>query len=145
MKNKSLNIFVFISFAALCFPMIVGLIKNNKPNLAGIVINDVNPDSLLKQDKSMWFSGEYQSLKDDYNNDHWAFKELFVRLNNQFYYNAFNQIRIDQFVAGKDGYVIAEAAIHSYYGNDFIGDEKIKEFVRKCKVLQDTLKKKILV
>ena len=41
----------------------------------------------------MWFSGEYQNLKDDYNNDHWAFKETFVRLNNQFYYKTFNQIQ----------------------------------------------------
>ena len=89
-KNKSYNLFVFIAFAALCYPLISGLLKkDNTPNLIGIVINNVNPDSLLKKDKSMWFSGEYQSLKDDYNNDHWAFKEKFVRLNNQFYYTNF--------------------------------------------------------
>ena len=86
-KTKSYNLFVIVAFIALCYPMIMGWIKkDNKPNLTGIVINDVNPDSLLKKDKSMWFSGEYQNLKDDYNNDHWAFKENFVRLNNQFYY-----------------------------------------------------------
>ncbi len=84
-KTKSYNLFVILAFVALCYPMIMGLMKqNNKPNLTGIVINDVNPDSLFKKDRSMWFSGEYQSLKDDYNNDNWAFKETFVRLNINF-------------------------------------------------------------
>ena len=55
----------------------------NKPNLAGLVISDEKP----KFTWSSWFDGGYQEVMDDYNNDHWAFKELFVRLNNQFYYN----------------------------------------------------------
>jgi hypothetical protein len=143
MGKKSYNGFVLIAFMAICIPMMWGFLKkDNKPNLTGIVINDVNPDSLLKKDKNMWFSGEYQSLKDDYNNDHWAFKESFVRLNNQFYYKAFNQIRVNQFVAGKDNYIFAEVAVNSYYGNDFIGLDKTNEFLRKCKVIQDTLSKK---
>ena len=66
MKIKQFNIFVLVAFTALVFPMISGWMhKDNKPHLTGIVINDVNPDSLLKQDKSLWFSGEYQTLKDD--------------------------------------------------------------------------------
>jgi hypothetical protein len=116
--------------------------KDNKPNLTGIVINNVNPDSLLKKDKSMWFSGEYQSLKDDYNNDHWAFKEKFVRLNNQFYFDAFNQIRVNSFVLGKDNYVYSEGYIFSAYGDDYVGEQKIKTKLQKAKVVQDSLKKK---
>jgi hypothetical protein len=54
--------------------------KDNKPNLTGIVINDVNPDSLLKKIKECGLVANINHLKDDYNNDHWAFKELFVRL-----------------------------------------------------------------
>ena len=143
MKNKSINVFVVIAFLSLAYPMIVGLInKNNVPNLVGIVVNPINPDSLLKKDKSMWFSGEYQTLKDDYNNDHWAFKEKFVRLNNQFYYDAFNQLRVNRFVSGKDNYVFSETFIYSAYGDDYIGKFKISEKLRKAKVIQDTLKKK---
>lgn len=143
MKNKSYNIFVIIAFAALIYPMIAGFIKtDNKPYLTGIVINDVNPDSLLKKDKNMWFSGEYQSLKDDYNNDHWAFKEAFVRLNNQFYYDAFNQIRVNSFVAGKDNYIYSETYIFSAFGDDYIGENAIKTKLEKAKIVQDTLKKK---
>ena len=90
----------------------------------------------------MWLSGEYQNLKDDYNNDHWAFKELFVRLNNQFYYSAFNQLRVNRFVSGKDNYVFSETFIFSAYGDDYIGEQKIISNLEKAKVVQDTLKKK---
>jgi hypothetical protein len=63
-KAKSYNLFVIIAFVAIAFPMVMGWMKkDNKPKLTGIVINDVNPDSLLKQDKGLWFSGEYQNLK----------------------------------------------------------------------------------
>jgi hypothetical protein len=142
-KNKSYNIFVLVAFAALAFPMIAGWMKkDNKPNLTGIVINNVNPDTLLKQDKGMWFSGEYQNLKDDYNNDHWAFKEKFVRLNNQLYYDAFNQIRVNQFVSGKDNYVYSEVYIFSAYGDDYLGEQKIVTKLQKAKVVQDSLKQK---
>lgn len=142
-KTKSYNLFVIIAFAALVFPLIAGFLKkDNNPKLVGLVINNVNPDSLLKKDKGMWFSGEYQNLKDDYNNDHWAFKEKFVRLNNQFYYKAFNQIRVNSFVSGKDNYVYSEGYIFSAFGDDFMGEQKIKTKLEKAKVVQDSLKKK---
>lgn len=143
MVKKSYNIFVLLAFGALVFPMLKGFLKtSNIPLLNGFVINNVNPDSLLKKDKSMWFSGEYQTLKDDYNNDHWAFKETFVRLNNQLYYDLFNQLRVSRFVSGKDNYVYSETFIYSAYGDDYIGKQIIEEKLRKAKVVQDTLKKK---
>lgn len=141
MKKKTYNLFVIIAFFAVAFPMLAGFMKKNKrPNLTGIVINDANPDSLFKM--AQWFSGEYQNLKDDYNNDHWAFKETFVRLNNQFYYNAFNQLRVNGFVSGKDNYVYSESYIFSAFGDDYMGAERIKTKLQKAKVVQDSLKKK---
>ena len=140
-KSKSYNLFVFVAFAALVFPMLAGFMKqDDRPYLTGIVINNVDPDSTFTKDQ--WFSGEYQNLKDDYNNDHWAFKELFVRLNNQFYYNAFNQLRVNGFVSGKENYVYSESYIFSAYGDDYMGSEKIKSRLEKLKVIQDTLKRK---
>ena len=142
-KPKTYNFLVIVAFIAITIPLISGFIKtDNVPNLIGIVINNVKPDTLLRQDKTMWLSGEYQNLKDDYNNDHWAFKELFVRLNNQFYYSAFNQLRVNRFVSGKDNYVFSETFIFSAYGDDYIGEQKIISNLEKAKVVQDTLKKK---
>lgn len=140
-KKKSYNLFVLIAFAALAFPMLKGFTKKDKnPHLAGIVVNNVNPDSLFKAEQ--WFSGEYQSLKDDYNNDHWAFKELFVRLNNQLYYDLFNQLRVSRFVSGKENYAFSETFIFSAYGDDYIGQQVIKTKLEKAKVVQDSLKRK---
>lgn len=139
MKKKTYNIFVLVAFASLLYPMLAGLTKkDNKPNLTGLVISDEKP--VLSTES--WLSREYQDLKDDYNNDHWAFKETFVRLNNQFYYQAFNQIRVNSFVLGKDNYVYSEGYIFSAFGDDYIGKEKIKSKLEKAKVIQDTLKKK---
>lgn len=139
MRQKQYNLFVVLAFIAISIPMVVGFIKkDDKPNLVGLVINDTKP----KLNNDTWFSGEYQSQTDDYNNDHWAFKESFVRLNNQFYYQAFNQIRVNSFVLGKENYVYSESYIFSAFGDDYIGQEKIRTKLQKAKILQDTLKKK---
>lgn len=140
-KKKSYNLLVLIAFAALAFPMLKGWTKKDKnPHLTGLVINNVNPDSLFKAEQ--WFSGEYQNLKDDYNNDHWAFKELFVRLNNQLYYDLFNQLRVNGFVSGKEHYVYSENYIFSAFGDDYMGEEKIRTKMEKARVVQDSLKRK---
>jgi hypothetical protein len=140
-KKKSYNLFVVIAFLALAFPMLKGFVTTDKnPHLTGIVINNVNPDSLFKS--GQWFSGEYQTLKDDYNNDHWAFKELFVRLNNQLYYDLFNQLRVNGFVSGKENYVYSEGYIFSAFGDDYLGSKPIRTKLEKAKVVQDSLKRK---
>ncbi|MBS1635266.1 MAG: hypothetical protein JST26_05040 [Bacteroidetes bacterium] len=139
--KKQYNIFVILAFLALAFPMLKGFVNKDKnPKLTGLVINNANPDSILSAET--WLSGQYQNLKDDYNNDHWAFKELYVRLNNQLYYDWFNQIRVNGFVSGKDNYVFSEGYLFSAYGDDFVGEEKIKSKIEKARVLQDTLRKK---
>ncbi len=112
--------------------------ENNKPNLTGIVMQDKRPEF----NKENWLSGYYQTQTDDYNNDHWCWKEKMVRWNNQLYYSLFNQIRVKDFVAIKDNYVISKYNILSAYGDDFIGDDVIKEKCRKIKVIQDSLKRK---
>ncbi len=112
--------------------------ENNKPNLIGIVMQDKRPEF----NKENWPSGYYQTQTDDYNNDHWCWKEKMVRWNNQLYYSLFNQIRVKDFVAIKDNYVISKYNILSAYGDDFIGDDVIKEKCRKIKVIQDSLKRK---
>ncbi|MGZ4099588.1 MAG: alginate O-acetyltransferase AlgX-related protein [Bacteroidia bacterium] len=110
----------------------------NKPNLTGIVISDEKP----KFSWESWFNGSYQEESEDYNNDHWSMKESMVRLNNQFYYKAFNQIRVNGFVIGKDDYVFSEGYIFSAFGDDLLSEEKVKTLLQKAKVVQDTLKKK---
>ncbi|MBK9284595.1 MAG: hypothetical protein IPM51_09790 [Sphingobacteriaceae bacterium] len=138
-KVKTYSIHLLLALIAISIPMMVSFTKDDhKPNLIGMVINDQKPE----MNKTNWFSGLYASEMDDYNNDCWAYKELMVKLNNQFYYDAFNIMRLDNFVTGKENYVFGESTIHSYYGADYMGKEKISEFLRKCKVIQDTLERK---
>jgi hypothetical protein len=148
-KNKTYSSYLIVALIALFVPMMVTYFKYtkresnedktyNKPNLVGIVINDNKPEFSWKN----WFNGSYQTESDDYNNDHWAYKEIMVRLNNQFYYKAFNQLRVNNFVSGKDDYVFSEGYIFSAFGDDLMKEEKVKDMLKKAKVIQDTLKKK---
>ncbi|MDP3557795.1 MAG: hypothetical protein Q8T03_10505 [Bacteroidota bacterium] len=148
-KNKTYSLHHVVILLAIAWPMLYAILKYqsreneedltyNKPNLVGIVISNEKPVF----SKASWFDGSYQSTSDDYNNDHWAYKERMVRLNNQFYYKAFNQIRVNGFVLGKNDYAFSEGYIFSAFGDDLIKEEKVKTLLQKAKVVQDTLKKK---
>lgn len=138
-SDKTLKNIWWILYFLFSLPALMTILnKDNKPNLTGILIHDKKPELT----KNTWFSGYYQKQMDDYNNDHWVWKEKMVRWNNQFYYTFFNEIRVNGFVAIKDNYVISKSYILSAYGDDFIGEEVIKEKCRKAKVIQDTLQKK---
>lgn len=148
-KQRTYSIHHLIALLALSLPMLFAYLKYinreskedityNKPNLIGLVISDEKPKFSIKD----WLDGSFQKLSDDYDNDHWSLKELMVRLNNQFYYKAFNQIRVNNFVIGKNDYVFSEGYIFSAYGDDLIKEEKVKSLLEKAKVIQDTLKTK---
>lgn len=137
--KKTYSIHSIIALIAIAIPLLISLVKkDNKPDLTGLVISDEKP----KLNSETWFNGAYQAEMDDYNNDHWSFKEWMVRLNNQVYYQFFNQIRVNGFVIGKEDYVFSESYIFSAFGDDLVKTEKVLDLMRKAKVVQDTLKKK---
>lgn len=148
-KQKTYSFHHVVILIALAWPMIYSIIKYqgrdgaddityNKPNLIGLVISNEKP----KFSTAGWLDGSYQAATEDYNNDHWAYKETMVRLNNQFYYTAFNQIRVNGFVIGKNDYVFSESYIFSAFGDDLMPELKVKTLLQKAKVVQDSLKKK---
>ncbi|MDI1355907.1 MAG: hypothetical protein PSX36_13380 [bacterium] len=138
-KIKTYSVHSLVALLVIGFPLLMSFIKSdNKPNLVGIVISDEKP----KFSRADWLDGTYQDEMDEYTSDRWAFKELMVRLNNQFYYDAFNDVRVNNFVSGKDNYVFAEGYIFSAFGDDLLKESKVSEKLRKAKVVQDTLKRK---
>jgi hypothetical protein len=138
-SKKTYSVHSVIALIALALPLLLSLFKSeNKPNLTGLVISDEKP----KLNSDAWFNGVYQQEMDDYNDDHWAFKEWMVRWNNQLYYKLFNQIRVNGFVIGKEDYVFSESYIFSAFGDDLVKDEKVMDLMRKAKAVQDTLKRK---
>lgn len=138
-KTKTYSFHCLVAFIAIALPLLISFVrKDDKPNLVGLVISDEKPE-LTRQS---WFNGTYQAEREDYYNDHWAFKEIMVRLNNQFYYKAFNQIRVNNFVIGKSDYVFSENYIFSAFGDDLMKEDKVVSLLEKAKVVQDTLKRK---
>ncbi len=82
-KNKTYSYHCVIALIAIALPLLISFTKkDNKPNLAGLVISDTKPEFTSKT----WLDGSYQTEKEGYNNDHWAFKEKMVRINNLLYH-----------------------------------------------------------
>ena len=88
-----------------------------------------------------WFSGEYQNSIDEY----WALNNhltpFFIKLNNQLNYSLFTKLSVDQCIIGDEMFLFHKIYVNTYYGRDFIGEEKLVEYVKKMKFLQDTLQK----
>ena len=148
-KMRGISLLNLLAFLGLSMPLILGYLKYagrdsdedveyNKPKLTGIVISDEKP----KLDRTSWFNGSYQRESDDYNSDHWSLKEHMVRLNNQWYYDLFRQLRVNGFVSGKEDYVFSESYIYSAFGDDLIPETTIRNLLEQAKVVQDSLKKK---
>jgi hypothetical protein len=146
-KQKTYSIQHVLLLVAVFLPMLLTYVKYskrvdaedkdyNKPNLVGLVISNDKPEFTW----SNWLDGSYQKNAEDYDNDHWALKESMVRLNNQFYYDAFNQLRVNGFVSGKENYVFAEGYIFSAFGDDLDKREKIVTRLEKARVVKDSLK-----
>lgn len=148
-KGKTYSIHHVVLLAVLFLPMLVAYTKYagregnddktyNKPNLTGIVISDEKP----KYSRAAWFDGTYQKEVEEYENDHWAFKEICVRLNNQLYYDLFNQLRVNGFVSGKENYVFSETYIYSAFGDDLVEKQKFETLLEKARVVKDSLAKR---
>ncbi|HBS87288.1 MAG: hypothetical protein A2W91_03640 [Bacteroidetes bacterium GWF2_38_335] len=92
-----------------------------------------------KFDFIFWFDKSYQEKTDAYLNQEFGFRNWYVRLNNQIYFDFYNQAKANRVVVGKENFVYEKEYIYAYYGYDFIGEDKIKEKVYKLKMLRDTL------
>jgi hypothetical protein len=92
--------------------------------------------------------GSYQKTTEEYLNENFGFRSLFVRVNNQIRFSLFNKLSNKSVVMGKDNFLFENAYVSSYTGKDFIGKPLIEETVSKIKFLQDTLNmlgKKLLI
>jgi hypothetical protein len=86
-----------------------------------------------------WFSGAYQITKEQYLNEAFGFRDLFVRLNNQIAFSFFNTAKANGVIVGKKNYLFEINYIKAYYGDDFIGTDSINHRLERLKYIQDTL------
>lgn len=146
-KEKTYSIHHVVLLGTLLLPLFVTWMRYskrdgpedltyNKPDLTGIVISNEKPQF----NRENWLDGSFQKESEDYDNDHWAFKEISVRLNNQLYYDYFNQLRVNNFVSGKENYVFSETYIFSAFGDDLAERQKFETLLEKARVVRDSLK-----
>lgn len=89
--------------------------------------------------KTKWLDGSFQQGKDNYISQNFGFRNYYVLLNNQLDYELFNKANTDKVVIGKGGFLYESNYITSYFGENFIGEEQLKEKVFTLKNLQDVL------
>ena len=131
------QIILFGLFLFLFIPILFCIFLGNKNNLNGAFNSEDDP-SFSWQD---WFKGNYQEQKDKYIKQNFGWSENYIRFNNQLEFDLFNKAHAKHVVIGKENYLYEIGYINSYYGKDFIGTEKINDYVKKLKQVQDSLEK----
>lgn len=86
-----------------------------------------------------WFDGNYQVGADQYLNQEFGFRNLFIRLYNQIRFSFFNKTNTQSVVIGKDNYIYEYGYILAYNGQECLGEKAINDTVSQLKHLQDTL------
>jgi hypothetical protein len=88
-----------------------------------------------------WFTGEFQENQENYLNEAFGFRNLFVRINNQIAFSLFNKAKANGVIVGKKNYLYEENYIKAYYGTDFIGNDSISHRMQKLRFIQEVLAK----
>ena len=84
-----------------------------------------------------WFSGAFQSGKNDFVNDHTGFRTDLIRIIDQLEFSCFRRTRAC--VLGKENCLFFSTYINAVYGNDYIGYPAIHTKLVQLKAIQDTL------
>ncbi len=87
-----------------------------------------------------WFDAEYQQNTDQWVNENFGFRPLFVRLNNQLEYSLLKKINARNVYEGKDKYLFRFYQPNQKYTTKFRGKKWLDEKVKKFQFVYDTLK-----
>jgi hypothetical protein len=106
--------------------------------LNGAVVNSSDISFSLKN----WFAGDYQKTKEQYLNEHFGFRNIFLRLSNQIDFSLFKKVHAKGVIVGGKNYLYELDYIRAFTGKDFLGTDSIIKNVSKIKLIQDSLKKR---
>lgn len=91
---------------------------------------------------SDWFDGNFQEQHERALDDRIGFRELMVRVFNQYHYSLFRHGRAMHVIIGEDDYLYELNYILAYTGEDFIGDSLIQDKAEQLRIIQDRLMQK---
>jgi hypothetical protein len=109
------------------------IVKEKK--LKGAITKEINPAWNLK----VWFEADFQKKKEDYLHDEFGFRTWFIRFHNQLEYWMFKKVHANYVIEGKEQYFYEYNYIKTYFGRDFLGEERIGRVVSNLKKIQDAL------
>ena len=89
-----------------------------------------------------WLSGVYQENTEKYLKNNTSIGTNLIWKKNFWDYKYFHKLNLNDYMIGKDDWVLGVQNLDAYYGRDFLGDSVINEKLRKVRVLQDTLSRK---
>lgn len=135
-KNRLHIILVFATALLLVLPIYQMVFKPLDFSLSGVSNKQELPEFGVKD----WIDFKYQPRFHQYLQDHYGFREPFIRTYNQVQYSLFGKWSNKNIILGKDGYLFEPWFIKSYYGLNFRGEDPILDKVKKLKAIQDTLK-----
>ncbi|MGB0423287.1 MAG: alginate O-acetyltransferase AlgX-related protein [Flavobacteriales bacterium] len=89
-----------------------------------------------------WLNGSYQDSMETYVNEHAGFRPAMVRLNNQLEYHLFDVAKGKEIIIGKNNCLYGIGYIKAATGEDFVGEQTIKDKVAQIKRSSDFLESK---
>jgi len=135
-SGKITTILIFIFYVLLIVPALQKSLQlvEVKP-LKGAIMQLEKPEFSLME----WSEGKFQLAREEYLNQNFGFREIFVRLNNEIQFRLFNKAKANGVIIGKNDYLYERAYIDAYYGRDFIGYKETDERFKKLKFINDKL------
>ena len=125
-------------YLMLLFFVIVLILQFKKPETDP----KVKTEESVKLTFSNWINHSYQRDREERLKKSSTLGKESIPLKNQIDFDWFHKVNVNEFVLGKDDYIFNIPYINAYLGRDFVGEETIKEQLRKTQVVADTLKRK---
>lgn len=98
-------------------------------------------NSPAKEEKVKFKPSSYTSFCnefDKYFSANFGFRSRFISMNNIVKYNVFKQSGEDNVIAGRDGWLFYNSALHDYIGEDVLSDEEI---IKNCGLCGSNIRK----
>lgn len=132
------EIIFVVLISGLFLPLLQELLSfgNEKP-LKGAIVEPNRTEFSF----GSWFSGDFQTTEEKYLNESFGFRTWAYRLHNQVLFWLFKKTNARSVVVGKNNYLFESDYIKAYYGDDFIGEDKMSARVQKLKFISDTLER----
>ena len=130
-RIKNILIGILAALALLQFVQFATRIVPIKP-LGGVVAEDPWPGFSIQSLKTQ----KFQEYIQNYTGYRFGFRPLFVRLNNQYYYSFFRKSPYPNLVIGKEQYLYERQYIRSYFGENFIGEDRIDSSIQKLDTIR---------